>query len=134
MKPKSMTIQCQNPRCRWFGTPTFEKCHNTDIDYIRIVCPKCHTLFKYIKHQDVPENCLVVETNAWWERIRATESDLRPAYMIQRDLIKSRTDCAMLQAENKRLKEIVDEVTTILTDAMECEGLIKHVPKWLQEK
>lgn len=127
-----MTIQCQNQKCRWFGTPIFEECHNPDINYVRTICPKCHALLKIIKRQDVPENCIIVETDAWWNKIKATESDLRPAYLIQQDLLKSQTDCAALQVENARLKEIIDEVTTILRDALEQEGLIKHVPAWMK--
>ena len=126
-----MIIQCQNKRCTWHGTPTFEECDNTI--YIKAVCPKCHTFLKLVKRQDVPKNCIIVEKDAWWEKIKATESELRPAYMIQKELSNLRIDHEVLLAENEKLKEIVKEATDIITDALECEGILKHIPKWLKE-
>lgn len=130
-----MIIQCRNKKCKWHGVAAFEECLSyVDSDSVRIVCPKCYSFIKYIKREDIPKDCVVKEQDTWWHKIKATESELRPAYIIQKELSNLRIDHEVLLAENEKLKEIVKEATDIITDALEREGLIKHVPKWLQEK
>lgn len=134
MSSKLMIVQCQNRKCKWIGIPTFEEFVENDVDYIKATCPECHTFIKVVMRQDVPKKYAIVKKDkTWWNKIKATESELRPAYIIQKELSSLRVDYAACQAENARLKEIVTETTTILRDALECEGIIEYVPEWLKE-
>ncbi len=128
MTTERITAQCK--RCKWHGMPTFEE---FSAGYIRIVCPKCHSFIKFIKKEDVPKKGVIIKRDLWWDKVKARESRLRPAYMIQRDLSKLQVDYAALQIENEQLKGIVQEATKIITEAMEREGIIEHVPAWMKE-
>lgn len=130
-----MIIQCRNKKCKWYGKPRFEKCDSlAKAGFIRVICPKCHSLLRYIRQEDVPKNSIVEKQDAWWHKIKAAESELRPAYIIQKELSNLRIDYAVLLAENEKLKEIVKEATDVIKDALEREGLVKHVPKWMKEE
>lgn len=132
MSSKLMTVQCQNRKCKWVGIPIFEEFD--DITYVKATCPECHTFIKVVVRQDVSKKYAVVKKDeTWWNKIKATESELRPAYIIQKELSSLKADYAACQAEKARLKEIIAETTTILRDALECEGIIEYVPKWLEE-
>lgn len=131
-----MILKCRNKKCSWHGTPTFEECDDSIYAkgiYVKAICPKCHVFIKLIQRQDVPKDCIIEEKDFWWSKIKATESDLRPAYMIQRDLSKLRVDYAVLQVENEKMEKIIKEATDIIKEALEREGIIKYVPEWLKE-
>lgn len=127
-----MIVTCQSRKCPWHGEPVFEECD--DVIYVKMVCPKCHTFIRMIKRQDVPKKYTIFKKdNTWWEKVKAAESELRPAYMMQKELARLRIDHAALQAENEHLKKVITETTEILKDALEREGLIEHVPAWMKE-
>lgn len=129
-----MLLKCLNKKCSWHGVPVFEELNDYDVDYVKAVCPKCHAFIKMIKRQDVPEKDSVVAVeDSWWVKIKAADVNLQPAYILNKQLSTLKADYAALQAENERLKEIVEEVTGILTEALEREGLMTYVPKWLQD-
>ena len=125
-----MLIKCRNRKCGWHGQPNFEE-HSTN--YVKVVCPKCHAFIKFLKQDDVPDDCTIKQRDSWWDKIQAAESQLRPAYILQKELLNLRSDFAALQVENVQMKEIIEEATNIITEAMEREGLVKHVPKWMLE-
>lgn len=132
MSSKLMTVQCQNRKCKWVGIPIFEEFD--DITYVKATCPECHAFIKVVMRQDVSKKSAIVKKDeTWWNKIKATESELRPAYIIQKELSSLKADYAACQAEKARLKEIIAETTTILRDALECEGIIEYVPEWLKE-
>lgn len=126
-----MLIKCRNRKCKWHGQPVFEE---FDVDHVKVMCPKCHSHIKFLEIKDVPEDCVIKQKNFWWSKIQAAESELRPAYVLQRELSNLKVDFAVLQAENERMKKIIAEATDIITEAMKREGIIAHVPQWMLEK
>lgn len=122
------TIQCK--KCHWHGRPTFKECN---IVYVHVICPKCHSFIKFIKREDVPERAVIKRRNDWWDKVKKTEVELRPAYILEKELTNLRTKFAAIQMENEQMKDIIKEATELITEAMKREGLIEHVPKWLQE-
>ena len=99
-----------------------------------MVCPLCHTFIKIIKREDVPEDdAIITQGRTWWDTIKKTESQFQPAYILQRELSALQADYAALQAENETMKDIINEAKNILMEALEKEGLIDYVPKWMEE-
>ena len=128
-----MLIKCQNKKCSWCGTPIFEE--TDDVIYVKMVCPRCHTFLRFIERRKVSKKHIIVKKDeTWWNVFKETESHLRPAYILQRELTNLKADYAVLQIKNAAMKHIINEATVIITDALEKEGIFKHIPKWMKEK